>query len=122
MKKILLACILVITGCSSEKIVDSTEIKIAEADSVIAHSQEAVKQAFIVNRKADSVVEQGVAKVINEIKVMALEVQSLKAIQKIEKIRIDTIYIETKKNFWGKEKTKTTVVSDSIVTIDSLQN
>lgn len=122
MKKVLLICALVIAGCSSEKTVETTEAKIAEADSVIAHSQEVVEQAFVVNERTDSIVKEDVAKVVNEIKAMNLEVQSLKAIQKIEKIRIDTVYIETKRNFWGKEKTKTTVVSDSTVTIDSLQN
>ena len=30
--------------------------------------------------------------------------------------KIDTVYIETKKNFWGKEKTNTTIKSDSVVT------
>lgn len=122
MKKVLLICALVIAGCSSEKTVESTEAKLAEADSVIAHSQEIVKHAFIVNEKADSIVKEDVAKVVNEIKAMNLEVQGLRAIQKIEKIRIDTVYIETKRNFWGKEKTKTTVVSDSTITVDSLQN
>jgi len=122
MKKVLVFCALVIAGCSSEKVVDPVEVKIAEADSVIAHSQEVIEQAFIVNEKADSTVRVDVSKVVNEIKAMNLEVQNLKAIQKIEKIRIDTVYIETKKNFWGKEKTKTTVVSDSTVIIDSLQN
>ena len=29
--------------------------------------------------------------------------------------KIDTVYIETKKNFWGKEKTNTTIKSDSLV-------
>ena len=122
MKKVLVFCALVIAGCSSEKVVDPIEVKVAEADSIIAHSQEVIEQAFIVNEKADSTVRVDVSKVINEIKAMNLEVQNLKAIQKIEKVRIDTVYIETKKNFWGKEKTKTTVVSDSTVIIDSLQN
>jgi hypothetical protein len=122
MKKVLVFCALVIAGCSSEKVVDPIEVKVAEADSIIAHSQEVIEQAFIVNEKADSTVRVDVSKVINEIKAMNLEVQNLKAIQKIEKVRIDTVYIETKKNFWGKQKTKTTVVSDSTVIIDSLQN
>lgn len=122
MKKVLLICALVIAGCSSEKTVETIEAKIAEADSVIAHSQEVVEQAFVVNERTDSIVKEDVAKAVSNINAMTLEVQSLKAIQKIEKIRIDTVYIETKRNFWGKEKTKTTVVSDSIVTVDSLQN
>lgn len=122
MRKVLFICALVIAGCSSEKTVETTEAKIAEADSVIAHSQEVVEQAFIVNERTDSIVKEDVAKVVNEIRAMNLEVQSLKAIQKIEKVRIDTVYIETKRNFWGKEKTKTTVVSDSTVIIDSLEN
>jgi hypothetical protein len=47
--------------------------------------------------------------------------------------KIDTVYIETKKNFWGKEKTNTVVKSDSSITektdtitkqvvVDSLSN
>jgi hypothetical protein len=40
-----------------------------------------------------------------------------KEVVSTEKIiyKIDTVYIETKKNFWGKEKTKTSVKSDSSV-------
>ena len=46
----------------------------------------------------------------------------LKLSQENVKVRIDTVYIETKRNFWGKEKTTTSVKSDSTITstIDSV--
>jgi len=122
MKKVLFFCVMFILGCSSEKVSDPIEVKIAEADSVIAHSEKVVVESFTVTKKVDSVVKHDIVKVFDELQQAKEEVKSLKSVQKIEKIRIDTVYIETKRNFWGKEKTKTTVVSDSTVIIDSLQN
>ena len=122
MKKVLFFCVMFILGCRSEKVSDPIEVKIAEADSVIAHSEKVVVESFIVTKKVDSVVKHDIVQFFDELQQAKEEVKSLKSVQKIEKVRIDTVYIETKKNFWGKEKTKTTVISDSTVIIDSLQN
>lgn len=122
MKGLFFFCILFVLGCSSDGVVVIESKQAEEADSVIAHSERVVNESFAATKKVDSVVKHDIVKVFNELRQAKEEAKSLKLIQKIEKVRIDTIYIETKKNFWGKEKTKTTLVSDSIVTIDSLEN
>jgi ABC-type phosphate/phosphonate transport system substrate-binding protein len=122
MKGLFFFCILFVLGCSSESAVNVESKKIEEVDSVIAHSERVVVESFVVTEKVDSVVKHDIVQFFDELQQAKEEVKSLKSIQKIEKVRIDTVYIETKKNFWGKEKTKTTVVSDSIVLIDSLEN
>jgi hypothetical protein len=52
------------------------------------------------------------------------EINVLKTVSTVEKIqvRVDTVYIETKKNFWGKEKTNVSLRADSTVTeiVDTL--
>jgi hypothetical protein len=93
-----------------------------EFDSLINHSKEIIYQSESANHKVDSIVKKEIVEVLGQLDNAKAELKSLKSIQKIEKVRIDTVYIETKKNFLGKERTKTTVVSDSTVIIDSLQN
>ena len=53
--------------------------------------------------------------------VLKQEVETAKMMVKTV-YKIDTVYIETKKNFWGKEKTNTTIKSDSTEVVDSLLN
>jgi ABC-type phosphate/phosphonate transport system substrate-binding protein len=122
MKGLFFLCILFILGCSSESVVVIESRQVVEADSVIAHSERVVNESFVVTKKVDSVVKHDIVKVFDELHQAKEQINSLRSVQKIEKVRIDTVYIETKKNFWGKEKTKTTVVSDSIVIVDSLEN
>lgn len=122
MKQTLLLYILLTAGCITKKTIDPIEAQVAEVDSVIAHSQEVIEEACTLTQKADSVVKEDISKMTSQIEAMNLEVEKLRTVQKIEKIRIDTVYIETKKNFWGREKTKTTVVSDSTVSINVTDN
>lgn len=122
MKQALLLCTLLIIGCTSKRAIEPVEMEMARVDSVIAHSQQVVKEAHLANHRADSAVKEDVAKVVKIMRVLNLQMEQMKTVQKVEKIRIDTVYIETKKNFWGKEKTKTTIISDTIVLVDSIEN
>lgn len=122
MKQALLVCLFLSIGCTSKKAIEPVEMEMAKVDSVIAHSREVVKKAYLANHKADSAVKEDIAKVVNTMRIMNLQMEQMKTVQRVEKIRIDTVYIETRKNFWGREKTKTTVVSDSITLVDSIKN
>jgi hypothetical protein len=93
-------------------------------DSVIENSKIGLDSAAIVSVKSDSVTKEKVTKVINNIQYLTREVEKYKEIEltlrktvATEKIiyKTDTVFIEKKKNFWGKEKTNTTVKSDSVV-------
>jgi hypothetical protein len=113
--------LLIFTGCSSknEEVLDTIEV-----DSILLKSQSSLDTAKYISNKSDSVTKESIVKVVKEIKFLTNEVEKYKEInlltsQKVatEKIiyRVDTIYIETKKNFWGKEKTSTSIKSDSVV-------
>jgi len=79
-----------------------------------------------VQKKSDSTTKEQVIKVIREFKILTNEVEKFKTERLLlektmnvvsQKIvtRVDTVFIEVEKNFWGKKKTKTTVSSDSII-------
>ncbi len=118
----LLFLIVFFTACvdsSNTNMMDTSSI-----DSILINSKNNLDTAIIVNTKSDSITKETIVKVVKEIKFLTNEVEKYKEInlltsQKVatEKIiyRIDTIYIETKKNFWGKEKTSTSIKSDSII-------
>ncbi len=120
MKKLLLFLFLV--GCTDS----STEIKIEknETDSILIKSKETVFKTDSISKKVDQQIEDKVKDVKEDIADLKKENIALSkaALIKTEKIIRDTVYIETKKNFWGKTKTSTNVKSDSTETIDSLNN
>ena len=118
----LLFLILFFTACGDSS--NTNMVNTSSIDSILINSKNNLDTAIIVNTKSDSVTKETVVKVVKEIKFLTNEVEKYKEInlltsQKVatEKIiyRVDTIYIETKKNFWGKEKTSTSVKSDSII-------
>lgn len=97
--------------------------KITEADNVIENSQRHFDTAIVVYQQSDSAAKEKVIQIVKEISYLNVEVEKYKDVLKnqtiaTEKIvyKVDTVYIETKKNFWGKEKTNTTIKSDSVVT------
>ena len=88
-----------------------------EVDNILENSQKHFDTAVIVYKQSDSVAKEQVVKIVKEISYLNTEVEKYKEVlskQTIatEKIvyKIDTVYIETKKNFWGKEKTNTTIL------------
>lgn len=109
-------------GCSTSEPVEKESV--SATDSILIKSQNNLDTAAFVNHKSDSITKQNVVKVIREIKFLTNEVEKYREInlmmsQKVvnEKViyKIDTVYIETKRNFWGKEKTSTSIKSDSMV-------
>lgn len=128
--RILLFILLLFTlSCSSNE--TTTNNQASEADSVLAKSQSTISRATKVSQKSDSVTQKQITKIVYKIKILrdtlkayteerVLLLTKLKTVKEI--VRIDTVYIEKKKNFWGKEKTSTTIKSDSLVSekIDSL--
>lgn len=91
-------------------------------DSVISKSSKNIQISDTVQKKSDSATEQKVGKIVKEIQyltkfveVLRIEKQNLSRELSVSKktMRIDTVFIETKKNFWGKEKTTVNTKSDS---------
>jgi hypothetical protein len=98
--------------------------QVSSVDSILKESMLHMDTAKIVSDKSDSAVKKDVIKVIREFKILNNEIEkykirSLNTQQVVATERIiyktDTVYIETKKNFWGKERTKTSIKSDSSV-------
>jgi len=130
MKKSLAFLLLALVACNQPKPVQ--EKKDPVMDSLILKSEIALDNSEKVQKLSDSVSEEKIQKVVFKIKYLTNEVEKYK-LEKImltnalktstEKVRIDTVYIEKKKNFWGKEKTTINVKSDSLETnfTDSLQ-
>ncbi|MEN9302231.1 MAG: hypothetical protein RL264_660 [Bacteroidota bacterium] len=95
-------------------------------DTLILNSEKHLLTVDTLGKKADSITKDKVIKIVTEIKYLNKEVEKFKT-EKLtlenklkvvsEKIiyRIDTVFIETQKNFWGKKKTVTTVNSDSSI-------
>ena len=121
MKKLLFALALLSIGCSNEQALVDTP---STADIALQKSAEVVASAHQVAVKSDIATKKQITKVVFKIKYLTNEIVKFKTerltlISQLstvkEKVRIDTVYIEKKKNFWGKEKTNTTVKSDSLV-------
>ena len=121
MKKLLFALAILSIGCSNEQAIVDTP---STADIALQKSAESVASAHQVSVKSDIATKKQITKVVVKIKYLTNEIVKFKTerltlINQLstvkEKVRIDTVYIEKKKNFWGKEKTNTTVKSDSLV-------
>ena len=122
MRKLLLLSVLFLFSCKNQNQEVITK-QMVEVDNILENSQKHFDTAVIVYKQSDSAAKEQVIKIVKEISYLNTEVEKYKEVlskQTIatEKIiyKIDTVYIETKKNFWGKEKTNTTIKSDSVVT------
>lgn len=130
MKAFYITIILLFIGCSTDKTRIKIEDKYQSVDSIINQSNINIVNSDSVNRESEKAVAKKVDQTVHKIDDLKEEVLVLK--QEIEVSRmavktvykIDTVYIETKKNFWGKEKTNTTIKSDSNITevVDTLKN
>ena len=124
MRKILPFLFLAFLSCNDFETNNSVPPTSDELDSIITKSSKTLQVSDTVQKKSDIATEQKVFKVVTQIKYLIKSVEKLK-IEKLElvrelksskeNVRIDTVYIETKKNFWGKEKTTINVKSDSTV-------
>ena len=130
-KLLLLLSVLFLFSCKEKKYEAIVDEKIIEADNILENSQKHFDTAVVVYNQSDSAAKEKVTQIVKEISYLNVEVEKYKDVLKnqtiaTEKIvyKVDTVYIETKKNFWGKEKTNTTIKSDSIITekIDTTGN
>ena len=130
MKKSLLIIGLFLFSCNNH---EESVVSPVEVDSVLVKSQQNLATSDSIQKKSDSTTKEQVTKVIREFKILTNEVERFKtekiqlmSLQNVttEKViyKIDTVYIEVEKNFWGKKKTTTSVKSDSSVSqnIDTL--
>ena len=131
MKKLILISFIFLS-CSNNNPQD--DLLITE-DTVLLKSQKNLIYSDTIFKKSDSITNDKVVKVIKEIKFLNKEVKKFKTerilletklntISQTVITRVDTVFIEIEKNFWGKKKVKTTVSSDSSLveqTLDSTQ-
>jgi hypothetical protein len=123
MKKLVLILGLFLFSCNNQ---EEFVVEPVEVDSVLIKSQQNLVTSDSVQKKSDSTTKEQVIKVIRDFKILTNEVMKYKtervqlmSLQNVstEKIiyKIDTVYIEVEKNFWGRKKTTTSIKSDSSV-------
>lgn len=121
MKNIFFLIIFLLVSCGGEKENQTQNESVMIADSTIVNSKNNIMVSDTVQKKSDSITEIKVVKVIKDIKYLTNTVEKLK-IEKLQlskelkiskqNVRVDTVYIETKKSFWGREKKTISVKSD----------
>lgn len=129
MKKLFVIGLLLFMSCTQKSSINTEDFL---SDTVIINSEKNLEKSLEIEKKSDSVTKQQVVKIVKEFTVLTKEIEKFKTEKlmmlneiKLSKenfiVRVDTVYIETKKNFWGKEKSTTKVKSDSsiITSIDS---
>lgn len=110
-------------SCSSKETNTIKDELISGSDSMIVKSSNNIMVSDTVQRVSDSITQDKVVKVITNIKYLTNTVEKLK-IEKLllskeltvskQNVRVDTVFIETKKSFWGKEKKTIKTKSDTI--------
>jgi len=130
MKNIILFIVFLLISCGNKEDNKIKNETVAIVDSTIINSRNHIMESDTVQKKSDSITHEKVVKVITKIKYLTKFVEKLK-IEKLQlskelkiskqNVRIDTVFIETKKSFWGREKKTITTKSDSqdVETIDS---
>ena len=130
MKNIILFIVFLLISCGNKEDNKIKNETIVIADSTIVNSRNHIMESDTVQKKSDSITHEKVVKVITNIKYLTNTVEKLKFEKlqlskelKISKqnVRIDTVFVETKKSFWGRDKKTITTKSDSqdVETIDS---
>lgn len=110
MKKIFLISLVVLFSCKNEPVIETNTPTIT--DSLLSKS----KSTVVASDSIQHVAEKSIGKAFTKIR---LERISLTKQLNTVKSRVDTVYIETKKSFWGKTKTTTTTKSSSSEIQDS---
>jgi len=126
MKVVHLIGLLLLAGCSTKEpsTKDLVEQEYAGIDSIIQTSQEHVLVNDSINKVSERIIAKKIDQTVYKIEALKAEVEEAKLVSSKVITKTDTIYIETKKNFWGKAKTTTSVKSDSTVEelVDTLNN
>ena len=122
MKKIILFIVFLLFSCGNNEDNKIENESITTFDYTIANSKNNIMVSDTVQKKSDSITTTKVNKVIKEIHYLTKYVNVLK-IEKNnltkelkyskENVRIDTVFVETKKSFWGKTKTTINTKTDT---------
>lgn len=114
MKKIILF-FSVLLSCNSEL---PEEYQIDTEDSIIINSQRHLDSSAIIFQKSDSITNERVLEVMKEIQLFKSErlirEKNMMTVSQTVITRVDTVFIEVEKNFWGKKKIKTSISSDTL--------
>lgn len=120
-----LCCMLFISCNDVKKSKDISYTIDKEVDSIFYKSQINIVKSDSIIKKSDKAISNKVKETLVQITDLKEEVKETKSAlekavsnPKIIKV-VDTIYIESKKNFWGKEKTSVKVISDSTILEDT---
>ena len=121
MKLKYIALALLLAGCKSNSTTAPVPTK---TDSLIIMSDSIAAKAEASSKALDSVATVTAEKVTDNVKVLnetivnyETQIKTATKVKTVETIKTvhDTVYIETKKNFWGRTKKSVTVASDSSV-------
>ena len=121
---------LLLVGCSSTEspspVISKTDSLIIESDNVAAKAEESSKILDSVTNVTSEKVHSNIKELNKTITNYENEIKAATKVKAVEKIIHDTVYIETKKSFWGRTKTSISKKSDSTVseseTVDTTQN
>ena len=108
-----------LAGCTSTT---QTPEELSKTDSLLLVSDSVAARAERSGKLLDSVTTATAEKVTSDVKELnetidkyEVRIKSAVKVQTTEKIIHDTVYIETKKSFWGRTKTNITTKSDSSI-------
>lgn len=104
---LLYSCIENPTTTASEK----TDTLLLQSGSIMTSSENSAALLDSVATETAEKVGNNIDKLTELVKVYQTQSKTVRAVKEV--IIRDTVYIETKKNFWGKEKKKVTTSSDS---------
>jgi len=121
LKTLLIVCLL-LAGCGTQTETEVEAPKTTSTADLLNTSDSVIANAERSSQILDSVTTATTEKVHDNIKVLTNTITNyetkIKAATKtitVEKVIHDTVYIETKKSFWGKTKTNVTTKSDSTI-------
>lgn len=118
MKILYTLLLFLVIGCSSRQ--TKTENNYEKVDSIIQNSKITLIKSDSVNRESERIITQKVNQTVAKINDLKEEVKEAKStVKTLTVVKVDTVFVEKKKNFWGKEKTTIKTVSDSTVVEDS---
>lgn len=123
MKVLYAIFVLLVVGCSNKQ--TETETNYEKVDSILNSSKTTLIKSDSITKRSEAIIakkiDRTVAK-IQDLKEEATEAKNaLNTASKVVKVIrvVDTVYIEKRRNFWGREKEKVTTVSDSTLVEDS---
>lgn len=119
MKNILILLLLSLVSCSDQPQepppATSSAPTLEAADSVLIKAEQSTKHLDSITEVTAEKVKHDVKKLNETITNYETKIKAATKTITVEKVIHDTVYIETKKSFWGKTKTSVTTKSDSTI-------